>query len=129
LKTIILTGRVISGVGGGKNFLDSPLVKTEIERKLGFAPFSGTLNVKLDPRSALLRLELHSDLEDKVQPAVGLFPGILTEASIGPYKCAIAHPDDPYYKTDILEIIAPVNLREKLGLSNGSEVTIMVNTP
>jgi riboflavin kinase, archaea type len=126
METIVLRGHVIAGVGGGKSYLEMPGVKQQVEEKLGFKPYAGTLNIKLSNESALKRLELHQDNEDFIRPQVGVFPGILIKATIESYECAIVHPEDHNYHTDILEVIAPINLREKLGLVNGSEVAITV---
>jgi riboflavin kinase len=41
-------------------------------------------------------------------------------------KCAIVIPDVPNYPEDVLEIVAPVNLREKLQLKDGDHVEIEV---
>jgi riboflavin kinase len=125
MTEIILKGTVAAGVGGGKDYLDGQPVKQAIEAVVGFKPFSGTLNVRLSEESALKRLELHQDKEDGIRPQVGSFPGALIKARIGPFDCAIIHPEDPGYPEDIIEVIAPVNLREKLNLSDGSQVIIV----
>jgi riboflavin kinase, archaea type len=125
-QRIILKGVVASGVGGAKNFLDLPGVKQQIEEKLGFKPYSGTLNIWLNKESAKRLLELQNDKEENIHPQVGTFPGVLIKASIESFECAIVHPQDPNYSSDILEVIAPINLREELKLLDGSKVTIMV---
>jgi riboflavin kinase, archaea type len=125
-QRIILKGVVASGVGGAKNFLDLPGVKQQIEEKLGLKPYSGTLNIWLNKESAKRLLELQNDKEENIHPQVGTFPGVLIKASIESVECAIVHPQDPNYSSDILEVIAPINLREELKLLDGSKVTIMV---
>jgi riboflavin kinase, archaea type len=128
MKKIILKGTVAPGVGGSKNYLESQWVRQQVEEKIGFKPYSGTLNIRLSEESAKKRLELHHDKEDMVRPQVGSFPGILIRAQIGSYECAIVHPEDHNYPRDIVEVIAPVNLRKELNLVDGSEVTIEVYT-
>ncbi len=126
MKKIILKGAVVPGVGGGKNYLELQWIKQQIEEKLGFKPYSGTLNIRLSEESVKERLELHHDREDMIRPQVGSFPGILIRAQIGPYDCAIVHPENHNYPSDIVEVIAPVNLRKELNLVDGSEVTIEI---
>jgi CTP-dependent riboflavin kinase len=63
----------------------------------------------------------------KVCPAEGYCNGILIKASIGTLKCAIVVPKVTGYPKALLEIIAPVYLRETLQLEDGTEVTVTVN--
>jgi len=44
---IILKGRVFSGGGAGSLFVNLPWAKKQFKDKLGFDPYSGTLNLKL----------------------------------------------------------------------------------
>ncbi len=125
MKKIILNGTILSGVGGGQYYLNLPGVKQQIREKLGFEPYPGTLNVRLSEESAEKRQELQHDAEHLIRPQVRSYPGILIKAKIGPQECAIIHPEDPNYPQNIVEIIAPINLRRELKLSDGSEVTIV----
>ena len=45
-------GTVFSGEGNGKKFVDLPWVKQQIEEKLGFSPYLGTLNLRLTEKDA-----------------------------------------------------------------------------
>jgi riboflavin kinase len=42
---------------------------------------------------------------------------------------AVIIPDRTHYPVDLLEIIAPVNLREMLGINDGDNVKIVVRDP
>jgi riboflavin kinase len=127
LEKIKLIGTVFSGGGEGKKFLDLPWVKRQIEEKLDFASYPGTLNIKLSEESAKHRKLLEKAHSIKISPANGYCNGILIKASIGTLECAIVVPDVASYPKDVLEIIAAVNLREALQLKDGSEVTVTVN--
>jgi riboflavin kinase len=127
LKRIKLNGTVFCGGGAGKKFLDLPWVKQQIEKKLGFAPYSGTLNVLLSEESAKRRKLLEKAHSTKICPANGYYNGALFKAFIGTLECAIVIPEVAGYPKDVLEIIASVNLRETLQLEDGSEVTVTVN--
>ena len=63
----------------------------------------------------------------KVFPADGYCSGTLIKAFIGKLECAIVIPEVAGYPKGVLEIIAPVNLRETLQLEDGGEVTATVN--
>jgi riboflavin kinase len=127
LERTPFSGTVFSGGGEGKRFVDLPWVKRQIREKLGFIPYSGTLNLRLSEKSVKRRKLLEKAHSVKVYPAEGYNSGVLIKASIGTLDCAIVVPEMAGYPKNVLEIIAPVNLREKLQLEEGSEVTVTVN--
>ena len=127
LKRIKLSGTVFAGGGEGKKFLDLPWVNQQIRKKLGFAPYPGTLNVSLSEESAKRRKLLEKARSIKICPADGYCNGALFKAFIGTLECAIVVPEVAGYPEGVLEIIAAVNLRETLQLEDGGEVTVTVN--
>jgi len=127
LKRMKLSGTVFSSRGDGKKFLELPWVKQQITENLGFAPYPGTLNVKLSEESAKRRKLLEKAHSTKIHPADGYCNGKLFKALIGALECAIVIPEVAGYPKDVLEVIAAVNLREQLQLEDGSEVTVTVN--
>jgi riboflavin kinase len=127
LKRIELSGKVFSSRGEGKKFLELPWVKRQIKQKLGFTPYLGTLNVRLSEKSAKRKKLLEKAHSIKVCPADGYCSGALIKAFIGKLECAIVVPEVAGYPKGILEVIAPVNLRETLQLEDGGEVTVTVN--
>ncbi|MEM3054151.1 MAG: DUF120 domain-containing protein, partial [Candidatus Bathyarchaeia archaeon] len=52
---ICLKGKVFSGTGEGAKFMELPWVKKQMEEKLGFAPYPGTLNIKLSKDEVKLK--------------------------------------------------------------------------
>ena len=62
-----------------------------------------------------------------VEPQAGYCPGILFKACIGTLECAVVIPQIPNYPSDVLEIIAPVCLRDHLKLVDGNLVTVLVS--
>jgi len=126
LKRIEFSGTVFSSRGEGKKFLDLPWVKRQIKQKLGFIPYSGTLNVMLSEESIKLKKLLEKAHSIKVCPTDGYCSGTLIKAFIGTFECAIVVPEVAGYPKGVLEVIAPVNLREQLQLEDGGEVTVTV---
>jgi riboflavin kinase len=126
LKRIELSGKVFSSRGEGKKFLELPWVKRQIKHKLGFTPYPGTLNVMLSEESVKRKKLLEKAHSIKVCPADGYCSGTFIKALIGTLECAIVVPEVPAYPKGVLEIIAPVNLRETLQLEDGCEVTVTV---
>ena len=127
MKRIELNGKVFSSRGEGRKFLELPLVEQQIKQKLGFTPYLGTLNVKLSEESTKRKKLLEKTRAIKVCPADGYCSGKLIKAFISKLECAIVIPEVAGYPKRVLEIIAPVNLRETLQLEDGGEVTVTVN--
>jgi riboflavin kinase len=120
----VLRGTVFSGNGEGRKFIDLPWVKQQIEEKLGFTPYSGTLNIRLTKESMKQKKLLENAAQLEVYPAKGYCIGKLIKSQIDSLGCAIIIPEVPNYPSDVLEVIAPWYLRERLNLTDGSEVTV-----
>lgn len=100
-----------------------PWVKKQIEEKLGFIPYSGTLDVCLTEDSAKLKKALAEDGAD-ILPEAGFCCGKCYKAIFKGLKCGIVIPEAQGYPEDKLEIIAPWNLRSKLCLLDGEDVEV-----
>lgn len=127
MKTIILTGKVFSGKGDGRKYLSLKWVKEQIKQKLGFNPYFGTLNVLLSEESKNRRKLLEKAQSMIICPAQGYCLGTLHRARIEEFKCAVIIPDVTGYPENYLELIAAENMRQKLHLKDGDEITIVVN--
>ena len=126
MKKIKLEGTVFTGKGEGKEFLDLPWVKRQIREKLGFTPQPGTLNLKLT-RESVNRKKMLAKLQPmKVCPEEGYCSGLLFKAYVGELECAVLIPEVAGYPEDVLEIIAPSNLRLQLQLKDGHLITVTV---
>jgi riboflavin kinase len=97
-----------------------------MKQKAGFTPYAGTLNLRLSHEGVKRRELLEEKCAMKILPAEGYCSGKLFKAFIGSVECAVVIPEVPGYPSDILEIIAPVNLREALKLKDGDEITVTV---
>jgi len=118
---------VFSGKGEGAKFIKLPWVKKQITEKLGFTPHPGTLNIKLTRESLKLRTLLGKTGAIEISPAAGFHRGRCFKAYlINNLKCAVVIPETPDYPRDIIELIAPINLREKLQLRDGDYVEVKI---
>ena len=127
MKRIKLTGKIFSGAREGEKFVSLPWVRRQIEEKLCFAPYPGTLNLILSEESTRHRKLLETVSSTEICPVEGYSSGMLYEAQVGKLKCAIVIPKVANYPEDCLEIIAADNLREKLKLRDGKSITITVD--
>jgi len=127
LKKIELKGKVTSGRNEGRKFLKLPWVKKQIKEKLAFTPYAGTLNLRLSAGSAKERSVIEKAAVLKVCPPEGYCSGLIFKAFIGTQECAVVIPQIENYPKDVSEVLASINLRDKLSLRDGDQVTVTVN--
>lgn len=128
-RALRLVGQVTSGIGEGSYYMSQAGYRKQLRRALGFDPYLGTLDVKLDRPS----LELKAQLERLPGRRVEGFE--TPKRTFGPVKCfparlrgakvAVVLPSRSHY-TDVIELAAPKNLRRSLRLTDGDEVKIEV---
>jgi riboflavin kinase len=122
---IVLKGKVVSGDKRGRLFVDLPWVKKQINEKLGFNPYIGTLNLQLPNKTALDRLREADGII--IVPEKGYFEGKCFKALVnGKIEGAVVLPDVPDYPSDLLEVLAPMNLRKTFGLKDGMYVEVFI---
>jgi riboflavin kinase len=126
LPRIVFEGTVFSGEGRGKKFVELPWFRQQVEEKLGFSPYLGTLNLRLTEKEAKKRILLENSGGLVVEPQTGYYPGLLFWATIDALECAVVVPLMPNYPNDVLEVIAPAYLRGSLKLVDGNAVTVVV---
>ena len=119
-------GKVTTGEGNGKRYMQLPWVMSQMEEKLSYTPYLGTLNLTLTMESALRKKLLKSVDALRICPVVGYCSGLIFKASINGLKCAVVLPQVTGYPENLLEVIAPVNLREAQGLKDGDSVRVTV---
>ncbi|MCD6373107.1 MAG: CTP-dependent riboflavin kinase [Thermococcus sp.] len=123
----VVIGEVISGIGEGAYYVKQ--YSHLIEEYLGFKPYPGTLNVLvIFPRTVF-------DALYNVRPVI--LPGFVKDGRtfgdvkayrvrIGDVEGAIVIPSRTIHPPKIAEIVAPICLREKFNLRDGSRITIKV---
>jgi len=126
LKTLRLKGRIFSGKGKGAEFVNLSWAKKQIEERLGFASYPGTLNIRLDEKNTKMKEALMNAAGAEIMPAPGYCRGRIFEASIMKVKCAVVIPEVLGYPEDVVEVISRANLREKLHLEDSSWVEVKV---
>jgi len=127
LNTITLNGKVISGDGNGKKYLSLPWVKKQIEEKLGFTPYLGTLNLELTNESMEKQKLLEKENAFTILPPQCYCTGLVFKACISGTECGIVIPQVKNYPKSLLEIMSPENLREKFHLTDGKKISVTVN--
>jgi riboflavin kinase, archaea type len=131
---LTVTGKVFSGMGKGKYYVGHAEYQKRFKESLGYAPYPGTLNVKLEESSVIQKLK---DLRSKDGIKVGGFTlrgesfSALTcfDAELRGEKATLLFIDVTYYNETVAELISPVYLRGKLGLKDGDVVSFNVDAP
>jgi riboflavin kinase len=127
--SIVVKGQIVTGIGVGSHFIGLEWVREQILEKLGFDPFLGTLNVRMDEETSRRYNTLLEGREGvPIEPLDERYHrGKCYRSRINDrVDGAIVVPVVPDYPTDLMEIVAPVNLRERLGLLDGGEVTVEI---
>jgi riboflavin kinase len=130
-REVVLEGMLFSGIGEGAWYVSQPGYRRQFLEKLGFDPFPGTLNLRLksdyEDERRLLQTIPHIQID-------GFRDG---ERTFGPVTCHKAKINDAedgalisavrtHYARDVIELIAPSNMRLKLGLNDGDMVRVHV---
>lgn len=129
-KGYVLNGTVVSGIGEGKYYMGLTPYKEQFNTHLGFEPYPGTLNIRLSSSSIPVRKKIDALEWIRIK-------GFSTDGRtfgdakcipcrIGTISCGIVMPGRTHYPEDIIEVIAPVALRRKLGVEDTDTVTVEV---
>ena len=124
-------GRVFSGMGKGRYYVGHQEYQRRFAERLGYSPFPGTLNLKLEDPEVVRSLDrLRKEGGVKIPPfssrgesfsALTCFDGELRGE-----KVTLLFIDVTYYNETVAELISPVYLRERLGLKDGDQVEFTV---
>jgi riboflavin kinase, archaea type len=110
-----MMGKVTSGVGEGRRYVQQYL--PILEKTLGFTCFPGTLNIEVNNIPELKnKITVLGPEENSVPVDCHL---ICIQDT---YEGAIVRPHISKHGKNILELVAPINLREKLNVQDGDEI-------
>lgn len=129
-------GHIITGMGEGAYYMSLNGYKKQFKEKLGYEPYPGTLNIKLN---SMLFVEAKKEMLK--YPAIKIEGFSDQSRTFGWVKCYPAYINDSmninssililertHYDDSILEIIAPFSIKEQFSLKNGDYIKLKVNT-
>jgi len=132
--SIDFEGTVVSGMGEGAYYMSLEGYRKQFKEKLGFEPYPGTLNVKL-----IDQIFMNARREIGRYPSVfinGFSDNMRTYGWVKCYKANINKGavnnaaalvlERTHYDDSMLEIIAPICLKEAIGIQNGDRISIKV---
>jgi riboflavin kinase len=125
MQVEFMRGKIVAGLGQGQYFISREGYTRQFLHHLGFVPFPGTLNVLLDepfPAGASQAIKIEGFAEEG--------------KSFGECKCyriklngidaAVVRPERSRYPPELIEVIAPLQLRRDLGLKDGDPVEVIL---
>jgi riboflavin kinase len=133
-QELCFEGRVVSGVGEGAYYMSLEGYRKQFEKKIGYIPFLGTLNLEI---SDDLSIENRENLESRNCYFINGFSD--PNRSYGWVKCypAIINNNKKikshllilertHHAKNMLELISPINLKRVLSIRNGDYVDFKI---
>ncbi|MFW9870248.1 MAG: DUF120 domain-containing protein [Candidatus Thorarchaeota archaeon] len=127
---IVIEGRIVTGLGEGAYYVE--IYSSKLRSALGFKPHLGTLNVKIvdeESRKAISRMKNTTPLVVRGFSYKGRTFGDVICYRVKVNKkieAAIVIAQRTHHSEEILEVVAPVNIRNTLNLSDDDEITLVV---
>lgn len=127
--TLAIKGRVFTGKGEGAYYISQRGYAEQIEKKLGFSPYPGTLNLRLESFEELNKLILLYSTPSVVLKGFSTRERAFGDVSCYPVKVegvsnsVLVRSERTTYDLMTAELISDRNLRRAMGLSDGDEVT------
>lgn len=128
-----MNGEVFSGLGEGAYYMSMNGYRRQFVKNLGFDPYPGTLNLRLE---TIIDRQQRRNLES--QPNIHIDGFEDGKRTYGWAKCylakinkklsgAIIILERAHYDHSVIEIISPINIRDKLKLKNGDKLLVTVH--
>lgn len=127
---IVIKGHIVTGLGEGAYYVE--VYSSKLRAALGFKPYLGTLNVKIvdeESRKAISRMKTTTPLVLSGFSHKGRTFGDVICYRVKVNKKiegAIVIAQRTHHSEGILEVVAPVNIRDALKISDDDKVTLIV---
>ncbi len=131
-SAIELRGTLVSGMGEGAYYMSLKGYTKQFDAKIGYVPFPGTLNVKLDKKEHVEALrQLNSVDGVKIN---GFSDGKRTYGWVKCHHCILNDKIDcelillerTHHDNSVVELISDADIRKKASLKTGSKITIKI---
>ncbi|MFX1565975.1 MAG: DUF120 domain-containing protein [Promethearchaeota archaeon] len=123
-------GRILTGLGEGAYYIQLEGYRRQFRRLLSYTPYPGTLNIQLITETdvnefqllkATLGIEIHGFVTgDRTFGPVTCYPAMVN----GEQKAAVLLIERTHHHPNVVEVIAPISLRQKLNVTDGDIVTV-----
>ena len=133
-SSVELNGLVVSGLGEGSYYMSLKGYTKQFKVKIGYIPFPGTLNIKLNQLQDSQVIQQLDELDHVViEPFsdgkrtygwVKCFHATLNNS----IKCELIRLERTHHDDSVIELISKNNLRKTVRLKTGSKVTVKIHT-
>jgi riboflavin kinase len=118
-----MRGKVSAGKSEAQYYISKEGYKRQFRETLGFEPYPGTLNIKLEatfafPGEKAILIKGFQD-SNRVFGECQCY-----KIKLKGIEAAVVRPERSDYPDDLIEVIAPVNLRMALVLEDGDQVEV-----
>lgn len=115
-----------SGLGKGRYYMSKEVYQEAFDGKLGFRPFPGTLNLKVDEeeREEFEENSKTLQIRDVYEDGERLSNVEITPCRIGDVECGLLNLEFTDHPYSIAEVVAPIELRKKFNLEDGDKVKL-----
>ena len=131
---IELNGSVISGLGEGAYYMSLKGYTKQFKAKIGYVPFPGTLNVKLNQLQSTQIIQQLDEIDSTtIDPFsdgkrtygwVKCFHATLNNST----KCELIRLERTHHDNSVIELISKNNLRKIARLKTGSKITVKIGS-
>lgn len=148
IKPVLFKGKIVTGMGEGAYYMSLDGYKKQFQHKLGYEPFPGTLNVKIEDKNYM---NSRKDLikypsiyidgfknSDRTFGWVRCYPATISKEPKFSREGFESQPIDilkevhvlllerTHHNNNLIEVIGPLNLKESSNLKNGDNVVIKI---
>ena len=133
-SSVDLKGTLVSGMGEGAYYMGLKGYTKQFISKIGYVPFPGTLNVRLDKKIHQESIKQFETLDGiKIQSFsdgkrtygwVKCFHATLNDS----IKCELIRLERTHHDNSVIELVSKDNLRKSARLKTGSKVTIKIDS-
>jgi len=130
---VLLKGKLVAGMGEGAYYMSLRGYIEQFKRKIGYVPFPGTLNVKLDKKEYVEVIKQFNGINGVLINSFS--DGKRTYGWVKCYNaklnnsinCELIILERTHHDDSIIELISKHNLRRRAKLSNNSKLTIKIS--
>ena len=151
IKPMLFKGKIVTGMGEGAYYMSLDGYKKQFQNKLGYEPFAGTLNVKIEDKNYL---NSRKDLinypsifidgfknSDRTFGWVRCYPATISQERKLCRDMTQSQTTDissdvhvlllerTHHNNNLIEVIGPLNLKESSNLKNGDTIVVMIKEP
>jgi riboflavin kinase, archaea type len=126
-ESMKLTGVIKKGVGQGSYFTSLDWVKEQFQKAMGFAPYPGTVNVRIDEGDLSKIGDFFARKDFEIVPTDPKFcAGLFKKVRINGIPGAAVFPSEDVrvHGKEIIEIICGCHLKDTLHLKDGDSVVV-----